>query len=125
MSPLTAQETFEILVPKNGVVADVIAVLQKKAGLDDATAERVRVYEVHTCKVYKELDDRHGVTGINEFVSLYAERVPDEEREAADEDARTIFAFHFSKEPSKAHGVPFKFVVKAVRAAGRASRTRC
>ncbi|KAI9828435.1 MAG: hypothetical protein M1832_002863 [Thelocarpon impressellum] len=110
---ITKEETFDILVAKNGVMADVLPMLKRKAGLDDGTAPHIRVYEVHTAKVYKELGESYGVAGINEFVSLYAERVPEEEEDAAEDD-RAIFAFHFNKEPSKAHGVPFKFLVKPV-----------
>ena len=51
------------------------------------------------------------VTGVNEFVTLYAERIPEEEFVATEED-RGIYCFHFDKEPSKPHGVPFKFTLK-------------
>jgi ubiquitin carboxyl-terminal hydrolase 7 len=60
------------------------------------------------------LDDNFSVAGVNEFVVLYAEILPEEERNANEGD-RSIYAFHFDKEPNKTHGVPFKFVVKPVR----------
>ncbi len=44
-------------------------------------------------------------------MTLYAEKIPDEEFAATDED-REIYCFHFDKEPSKPHGVPFKFILK-------------
>lgn len=105
------QEPLDILVAKNGIIADMIPGIQKKLNLDDKTAGAIRIYEVHGGKVYKELLEDFNVTGVNEFVNLYAERIPDEEFNATDED-RAIYCFHFDKEPSKPHGVPFKFILK-------------
>jgi ubiquitin carboxyl-terminal hydrolase 7 len=61
--------------------------------------------------VYKELPDDLVILGINEYVTLYAEKIPDDELNATEDD-RAIFCFHFDKEPTKPHGVPFKFVLK-------------
>ena len=101
------------MVAKNGVIADVLPTLQKKAKLDDATIRQVRIYEVHGGKVYKELSPDHGVVGVGEYVQLYAEKIPDEELNAEKGD-KCVNAFHFQKEPSKSHGTPFKFLVKSV-----------
>jgi ubiquitin carboxyl-terminal hydrolase 7 len=100
-----------VLVAKNGIIADIIVGIQKKLNLDERTAQLVRIYEVHSGRVYKELSEDLNITGMNEFVSLYAERMPDEEINAADSD-RAIYCFHFDKEPTKPHGVPFKFILK-------------
>ena len=104
---------YDVLVPKNGVVSDIFPGLQKKANLDDATVQNIRVYEAHGSKVYKELPEDYAVAGINEFIILYAEVIPEEERNAVEGD-RAIYCFHFDKEPNKVHGIPFKFVVKPV-----------
>lgn len=50
--------------------------------------------------------------GINDYVTLYAEKIPEDELNATEDD-RAIFCFHYDKEPTKPHGVPFKFVLKA------------
>lgn len=44
-------------------------------------------------------------------MNIYAERIPEEELNMAPND-RLINCFHFEKEPSKAHNVPFYFVLK-------------
>ena len=93
------------------MIGDLLLVLQKKVNLDDAIIQNVRLYEVHGGKVYKELGDNFNVSGVNEFVSLYAERIPEEEVNAP-EGTPSIYAFHFDKEPNKTHGVPFKFMLK-------------
>lgn len=108
------QEQFDILVAKNGTVRDLIAGLQKKASLSDEIVQIIRIYETHNNKVYKELGPDYNVASITDFVTLYAEAIPEEERNAGQEE-RSIYAFHFDKEPNKPHGVPFKFIVKPVR----------
>lgn len=107
------KETFDILVAKNGTVRDLIAGLQKKASLSDEAVQAIRVYEAHNSKVYKELSHEYNVASITDFVTLYAESIPEDERNASEDD-RLIYAFHFDKEPNKPHGVPFKFVMKPV-----------
>jgi len=44
---------------------------------------------------------------------LLCQEIPREELEAEDAD-KVIGVFHFSKDLSRTHGVPFKFVVKKV-----------
>lgn len=89
----------------------MITALAKKLSLDAATAQLVRIYEAHAGKVYKELSEECVIAAINEYVTLYAEKVPDDELNA-NEDDKAIFCFHYDKEPTKPHGVPFKFVLK-------------
>jgi ubiquitin carboxyl-terminal hydrolase 7 len=108
---ICSQEQLELLVAKNGIIADIIAGIQRKLNLDEKTAQLVRIYEVHSGKVYKELSEDLSITGISESIPLHAERIPDEEINAADND-RAIYCFHFDKEPIKPHGVPFKFILK-------------
>lgn len=100
-------------MPQNGTVADLIAGFQKKANLDEDSARNLRIYEAHSGKIYKELGDDFKITGLNEYVTLYAENIPEEEVNM-EEGERTISAFSFDREPNKPHGVPFKFVVKPV-----------
>ncbi|KAL4939277.1 hypothetical protein BDV06DRAFT_199293 [Aspergillus oleicola] len=108
---ITKEQTVEVLVPRDGTISDVLAGLQKKANLDDETIANARVYEVHNYKIYKEFSPDSKFGGTNDFVALYAEKVPEEELEL-ESGARTINAFNFDKETNKPHGVPFKFVMK-------------
>lgn len=103
-----------MLVPKNGVVSDIFAPLQKKAKITDEAVENLRFYEAHSSKIYKELARDNNVATFNEFVTIYAEQIPDDEMKADAETDKAVYAFHFDKDPSKPHGVPFKFVVKPV-----------
>ncbi|KAH8654046.1 ubiquitin carboxyl-terminal hydrolase [Tricladium varicosporioides] len=105
---LTKEEFFDVLVPKNGTVEDLITALVKKAQLEDeAKAGPIRVYEIHSNKIHKELPRTHTVVSITEYVQLVAERIPKEDIDATGTDY--MQAFHFQNEPNKAHGIPFKF----------------
>ena len=94
-------------------MGDLIPLLQRKANLSDEVVRTIRVYEAHNSKVYKELVDDYPVASITDFVTLFAESIPEEERTPSEGD-RPIYAFHFDKEPNKPHSVPFKFLVKPV-----------
>lgn len=110
---ITKEEVVEVLVSRNGNVAELLEALQKKANLDDETTRDLRILEVHSGKVYKELREDSNVAAINEYSTLYAEKIPAEELNLENDD-RVIGAFNFDRELTRTHGVPFKFVVKQV-----------
>lgn len=96
-------------MPKNGNVNDIVTDLIKKAHIDDeAKAGPIRIYETHSNKIYKELPRDHAVLAINDYVQLFAERIPEDDL-GDSEDIDFIHAFHFQNEPAKSHGTPFKF----------------
>ena len=108
---INKEELLEILVPKNGMISDLLSGIAKKLNLDAETIQRLRICEIHAGKIHKELSEDFNVVGVNEFTTLYCEKIPDEELDPP-EGAEAIFAYHFDKEPNKPHGVPFKFVLK-------------
>lgn len=116
---VTKEDTYDCLVPKVGTFQDVLPVLQKKAKLPDEIIEQIRFYEAHSGKVYKNLTLDTAVSSLNEFMQVYAERLPEEEREAQKEgNLPLIGCFHYDKEPSKPHGIPFIFITKEVSYSG-------
>lgn len=108
---VSKEEQFDVLVPKQGTIKDIISGLQKKANIDDETIRNVRIYESHANKFHKTYHEESGIVSISEFVTLYAEIIPEEERENVDGETM-MSCYHFDKEPNKVHGVPFVFVVK-------------
>ncbi|KAI1943689.1 ubiquitin-specific protease ubp15 [Ophidiomyces ophidiicola] len=108
---IAKEQNYDILVPKNGVVLDLLAGLQKKANLSDEIMPDVRVFEVHSGKIFKELDDNFSVAGIMDYVTLCAEPIPQEELHMEEGEFK-MNAFNFDKELQKSYGFPFKFVVK-------------
>ena len=96
------------MIPRTGIVSDVLATLQKKASISDEVMAHVRIYEAHSGKFFKYLPMDYSILSINEFFVLYAAHFPE------DESAKKISVFHFDKEPNKTHGVPFQFPLEEV-----------
>lgn len=107
-------EEYELLVPKNGVVTDLVDHLQRKTGFSDDVKARVHVFEVHNHKIHRDCPSQYPVMNFNEYTQLYAEPRPEEELNPA-KDERLGSAFHFERDIVKSYGHPFQFLIKDVR----------
>jgi len=102
----------QFLLPKTSMVHDLADNLAKLVSLSSNGTFKIRIFEISKDgKTQKEFTGSEMIGNIPEPVDLYAEEIPREELEADDSD-KVIGVFHFSKELSRTHGVPFKFVVK-------------
>ncbi|KAJ3194436.1 hypothetical protein HK101_002705 [Irineochytrium annulatum] len=104
---------LEVLVMKNAKASEVIDVVrQKLATTPDvpavATAD-LRMFEVNYYKIHKVFADDDPISTVSDFSTLYVEEVPDETLDNGD---KLVNVFHFNKEPSRGHSVPFRFVLK-------------
>jgi len=108
-----SQDHYDLLVTKSGTIDDLIAALVKKAKIpDEVEGGKIRVYETNSHKYSRELPRDYPVISINEYVRLVAERVPEEELDQPDDSSAYIQVFHFQNEPSRVHGMPFRFLLK-------------
>ncbi|ETS80785.1 hypothetical protein PFICI_08314 [Pestalotiopsis fici W106-1] len=108
---ISKADTYDVLVNKAGHIEDLVQALVKKAGIDDEqTGGRIRVYEIHHNKVFRELPPSYPVLSINEYTDVVAERIPEEELDADERDF--IKVLHFQQDSSRVHGIPFKFLLK-------------
>ncbi|KAJ9139474.1 Ubiquitin carboxyl-terminal hydrolase [Pleurostoma richardsiae] len=108
---ITKEDHYDILVSKNGTVEDLIQALIKKAQLpDEAEGGRIRVYETSNHKFFRELPREYPVISINDYTNVVAERMAEDEVNI--EENQFIYVFHFQNEPSRVHGMPFKFLLK-------------
>ncbi|KAF1969777.1 cysteine proteinase [Bimuria novae-zelandiae CBS 107.79] len=103
---LTKEEQYQLMIPRNSTIADVLEALQKKAGISDEVTKRMRVFEAHNNKFYKSLSLDFQIMGIQNYYQLYAWAPPE------DDSPKKMTAFHYDKEVSKVHGIPFQFSVK-------------
>lgn len=112
----STQDHYDILVTKSGVVEDLIQALIKKAKIpSEEEGGKIRIYETSSHKFFRELERTYPVISINDYTNVVAERIPQEELDVDDTNA-FINVFHFQGEPSRAHGMPFRFLVKEVSA---------
>ncbi|KAF9052946.1 hypothetical protein BJ165DRAFT_1413298 [Panaeolus papilionaceus] len=104
--------THPFLLPKTSMVHDLAEHLSKLVTLTPGGTGKIRIFEISKDgKTQREFTGSEMIGNIPEPVELYAEEIPREELEA-DESDKVIGVFHFSKELSRTHGIPFKFVVK-------------
>lgn len=95
------------MIPKNAQVSDLLEALQRKANISDETMQKVRVYESHIHKFHKLLPSEYQIIGLYDYTQLYAAPF-------LEDSPRKILAFHFDREVSKTHGIPFQFPLKEV-----------
>lgn len=110
-----------MMVPKNAQVSDLLEALQKKAGISDEIMQKTRAYEAHMHKFHKVLPPDHSIMSLYDYTQIFVAPYPD------DESSKKLTAFHYDKEPSKPHGVPFQFSIKEVgyTQPGTVSRDLC
>ncbi|KAG9295196.1 hypothetical protein G9A89_006177 [Geosiphon pyriformis] len=105
------ETTIDVRLPKAAQVNDILEDLLEKVKLSSEN-KKIRLYEVMNNKIQKEFTGNEPIANIQEYVTLYAEEIPEEELQMASED-RLVHVYHFTKEPLRTHGIPFKFVLKA------------
>jgi ubiquitin carboxyl-terminal hydrolase 7 len=104
---LSKEEEHTLMIPKNAQVSDLLEALQRKANISDETMQKVRVYESHIHKFHKLLPAEYQIIGLYDYTQLYAAPF-------LEDSPRKILAFHFDREVSKTHGIPFQFPLKEV-----------
>ncbi|RIA93955.1 ICP0-binding domain of ubiquitin-specific protease 7-domain-containing protein [Glomus cerebriforme] len=104
------EEIIDICLQKDAIVSEIITEILKKVTLSSPNA-RIRLYKVMNHKIQKEYKETELIGMIKEFTTLYAEEIPQDEL-LADFNDRIIQVFHFTKEPHRTHGIPFKFIIK-------------
>lgn len=105
------EEAIELGFPKEAVVNDIIEEISKHEKVTSSPNSRIRLFDVHHNKIQKEYTGTEPIERIQEHATLYAEEIPQDEIDA-DQNDRTIQVYHFTKDPIRVHGIPFKFVIK-------------
>ncbi|KAI9103187.1 cysteine proteinase [Phlyctochytrium arcticum] len=108
---------FDILLPKTARVTDVFANLEEKLANGTIKPEKrginqMRLFESSgNCRIQRMIQADDVISIIKEGAELYAEDIPMDEENLHAGD-RLVHAFHYNKDPSRGHGIPFTFVIK-------------
>ncbi|EJD52931.1 cysteine proteinase [Auricularia subglabra TFB-10046 SS5] len=106
------ESTHSFLLPKTSPVHELAEQLSKLVTLTPNGSGKIRVFEVtKDGKHQREFSATEMIGNIPEPAELYAEEIPADELDQ-DDFKKVISVFHFFKDPSRAHGVPFRFVVR-------------
>ncbi|KAK4048743.1 ubiquitin-specific protease ubp15 [Microbotryomycetes sp. JL221] len=103
--------SHSFLLPKNTTIQDVAHDwLRKEVKLSSNGSGQIRLFEIVRGCVQRVLSGTDLVRDIPDSTELFAEEVPLEELQAED-GQRIVPVFHYSRDPTRAHGIPFKFVL--------------
>lgn len=89
----------------------LVEALLPKVKMNPDGSQRLRTFAVFNGKLIKEYGLNDPISSTHDSFSLYVEEIPREEFEAKDEEP-ILTCFHFTGDPSRLHGIPFKIVVK-------------
>ncbi|GAA6000863.1 ubiquitin-specific protease UBP15 [Rhodotorula paludigena] len=114
VGPTNKEEgVHQFLLPKNTTMHDVANDwLRKAVKLNpEYGSGSIRLFEIHQGRAQKVFTGTEAVRDVSESSELYAEEISNDELNAED-DERVVQVFHFNKEPTRAHGIPFRFVLR-------------
>ncbi|KWU45004.1 ubiquitin carboxyl-terminal hydrolase 5 [Rhodotorula sp. JG-1b] len=115
VSPTNKEEqAHAYLVPKNTTMHEVAQdYLRKNVKLaEQGGTGQIRIFEIaQGGATQKIFNGPENVRDVSEASELYAEEILAEELNA-DDGERVVQVFHFNKDPARAHGIPFRFVLK-------------
>ena len=103
---LQKEDEVTLMIPKSAQVADLLDELQRKANISDEMMNTVHIWEVSVHRFTKQLAPELQITALSEYSQIYAMPVPEIDA------PRRVSVFHFDKDHSKAHGIPFQFALK-------------
>src|SRR5258706_2892874 len=112
------ESTYPFVLPRTSNVIDLCNELAKCVKLTPNGTNKIRVFQISKDgKRQEEYTGNEMIGNILDNTELFAEEVPQEELDALSvpERDKIIMVYHFYREPSRAHGVPFRFVIKPVR----------
>ena len=103
---LQKEEEVTLMIPKSAQVADLLDELQRKTNISDEIMNKVQIWEVSMHRFSKQLVPELQITALTEYSQIYAMPVPEIDA------PRRVSVYHFDKDPTKAHGIPFQFALK-------------
>ncbi len=106
------ESVHPFLLHKTTSINELIDHLAKVVKLSPEGSQKIRIFEVtRDGKQQREFNGTEMIGNVPEQSELFGEEISAEELAASEED-KIVNVFHFSKEPHRVHGIPFKFVVK-------------
>ncbi|ORY78391.1 putative ubiquitin carboxyl-terminal hydrolase 5 [Leucosporidium creatinivorum] len=105
--------SHSFLLPKNTTMNDVAQDwLRKEVTLTPEGSGQIRIFEIVRGCEQKSFTGAELVRDVQDSTELFAEEIPlDEWKAANDEGVRVVPVYHYNKEPTRTHGVPFRFVL--------------
>ncbi|TXT08338.1 uncharacterized protein COLE_05262 [Cutaneotrichosporon oleaginosum] len=105
-----AAPTF--LLPKTNTFDHVVEQLLRTIQPQPGGSGKIRVFDISSNgRAQRDYAGSEMIGNLPEPTELYAEEIPMEELSAGD-NTKIVHLFHYSRDPSKTHGVPCRFVIR-------------
>ncbi|GAA5865830.1 hypothetical protein JCM8547_005726 [Rhodosporidiobolus lusitaniae] len=113
VGPTNKEEgSYPFLLPKNTPISELANDhLRKQVKLLPEGSGQIRIFEISSGKAQKVFSGSEVVREVPDAMELFAEEVSQEEANAEDGE-RVVQVYHFSKDPNRTHGIPFRFVLR-------------
>ncbi|GMK58352.1 hypothetical protein CspeluHIS016_0503840 [Cutaneotrichosporon spelunceum] len=106
------EAVHSFLLPKTNTFDHVVEHLLRNVQLQPGGSGKVRVFDISSNgRAQREYTGGEIIGNLAEPTELYAEEIPLEELEAGD-NTKVVNLFHYSRDLSKTHGVPCRFVLR-------------
>lgn len=105
------ESTHHFLLSKTNTFADVAEQLSRVVKMQPGGTGKIRIFDING-RTQREYTSAEIIAHLPDPADLYAEEIPAEEISPPD-NAKVVNLFHYSRDPTKTHGVPCKFVIYA------------
>ncbi|KAI9295768.1 cysteine proteinase [Neoconidiobolus thromboides FSU 785] len=100
------ETTFDLLVPKDGSMKEVLELLYEKLEEVNIKVENIQCYEADQARFAGFVEEDLLVSELSKHAVIYAETITPENSKTQESDV-LVPVFHFSKEEIRTHGTPF------------------
>ncbi|KAI8455154.1 ubiquitin thiolesterase [Phakopsora pachyrhizi] len=101
------------LMPKTSSMHDVADKLSTMIKFSENSTNKIKLFTIHEGRVQKPFAGGEILRDVTDLEDLYAEEVQQDELIHCDEkEGKIIDVYHFQKELTRHHGIPFKFLIK-------------
>jgi ubiquitin carboxyl-terminal hydrolase 7 len=105
---LKETDTFDILVNRDGTAPEILVGLMEKLNQPGLKVDQIRLMDLGNPRRSRVVSPTEPISRV--MTNLHAERIPQEEQSKQPDD-QIISVFHFAKDPTRTHGLPFLFVL--------------
>ncbi|KAG0269930.1 hypothetical protein DFQ27_001479 [Actinomortierella ambigua] len=111
LGPGMKEEVHELLLPRSSTLQSLLEAMLPKIKPPLSGSQKLRIFGTYSSKHARDFGPGDPLAAVHDSLSVYMEELPMEEVEMSPED-HLIHCFHFTGDPSRMHGVPFRMVIK-------------
>ncbi|KAG0139390.1 hypothetical protein CROQUDRAFT_111631 [Cronartium quercuum f. sp. fusiforme G11] len=100
------------LMPKTSSMHDVADKLTSMVKFSENSTGKIKLFTIHEGRYQKAFAGGEILRDVTDVEDIYAEEVQPEELSNEEREGKLIDVYHFQKEQTRHHGIPFRFLIK-------------